>query len=404
MRIGNKALIKELNRSHVVSTIRTYQPISRTQISKTLNLGLSTVTYITEELIEAGLVFEKGTAHSTGGRKATLLTFNEGYGYAIGVKIEESQVIIACTNLNAKILRKYTLPFQKTIEPETLLDTMIHHIHQMIQETNLPMSKLIGIGMASSGLINNKRGKVIRSTLLGWKQVDVRKKMSESFNVPIFIDNNVNAYTKAEREFGYGRGLDDFLCVSVGAGVGASLFFDGKVYAGHHGGAGEVGHMVVKQDGYHCHCGQRGCLEMHASERFLDSEGRQTKHHYPESPLHHTDLTFEQVTSAASLGDTLASDLLKKLGENLGVGVLNCINLFNPSAVIFIGEGLVAKDFFMKYTLEAAKENFFSKADCGITFRVSKLGDDAWIQGAALQAIDHWFEHPINEESRLLLT
>ncbi|KHE72597.1 ROK family transcriptional regulator [Halobacillus sp. BBL2006] len=404
MRIGNKALIKELNRSHVVSIIRTHQPISRTQISKTLNLGLSTVTYITEELLEAGLVFEKGTAQSTGGRKATLLTFNEEYGYAFGVKIEESQVIVACTDLNAKVLRKHTFSFKKTTEPETLLHSIIQHIRQIILETNLSPNKLIGIGMASSGLINNKQGKVIRSTLLGWEQVEVRKKMRESFNAPIFIDNNVNAYTKAERQFGYGRGLSDFLCVSVGAGVGASLFSDGKVYGGHHGGAGEVGHMVIKQDGYRCHCGQKGCLEMHASERFLEQEGRQIKHLYPESPLHHTDFMFEQVTSAARSGDALAKGLLKKLGENLGIGVLNCINLFNPSAVIFIGEGLVAKDFFMTYTLETASDNFFSKAGCDVSFQVSMLGDDAWVQGAALQAIDHWFEHPINEESRLLLS
>ncbi|ARI79040.1 ROK family transcriptional regulator [Halobacillus mangrovi] len=404
MRVGNKALIKELNRSHVVSTIRTHQPISRTEISKALNLGLSTVTYITEDLLSAGLVFEKGTANSTGGRKATLLSFNEDYGYAFGVKIEESQVIVASTNLNAHILCKHTLPFKRTTPPETLLHTIVHLIHRIIQETKIPASKMIGIGIAASGLINNKQGKVIRSTLLGWEQVEVRKKMWEAFNVPIFIDNNVNAYTKAEHKFGYGKELDDFLCISIGAGVGASLFLNGNVYAGHHGGAGEVGHMVIKQGGYRCHCGQKGCLEMHASERFLESEGRQIKHLYPESSLREANLGFKQVTSAARSGDPLAKHLLRKLGENLGIGVLNCINVFNPSAVIFIGEGLVAEDFFMTYTLDVASDNFFSKAGCEVTFQVSKLGDDAWVQGAALQAIDHWFEHPINEESRLLLS
>ncbi|QST00335.1 ROK family transcriptional regulator [Pontibacillus sp. ALD_SL1] len=404
MRIGNKALIKELNQSHVFTTIRSHQSISRTQISKVLNLGLSTVTYITEELVEAGLVVENGTAHSTGGRKATLLTFNEEYGYAFGVKIEEDQVIVACTNLNAKILRKETFTYEKETEPSKLLERVILQIKQIIQEMNLPEKKLIGIGMASSGLINHKQGIIIRSTLLGWSNENVREQMSEAFNVPIFIDNNVNAYTKAERQFGYGQGLNDFLCISIGAGVGASLFTNGEVNAGHHGGAGEVGHMVIKQNGYPCHCGQKGCLEMHASERFLEEEGRQTKHLYPDSPLHHKGFTFEQVASAAQSGDALAIGLFEELGKNLGIGVLNCINLLNPSAVIFIGEGLVAQEFFMTYTIDKASDNFFSKAGCDVGFQVSKLGEDAWVQGAALQAIDHWLEHPINEESRLLLS
>jgi len=400
LRIGNKQLIKDLNRSLVIERIRNFGPISRTDISKDTKLGLSTVTNIVDDLSNNNLVFEVGEADSSGGRRPILLEFNYDYGYTIGIKIEELHIILALTNLKVDIIDKLILTFDKEESTENIIGYIIQGIYELQNKNFLLNENLLGIGIAVSGLVNSEKGMIIRSTLLGWYNVKLSEQLEKEFYVPVYIDNDVNAYTLAELWMGYGKTHDNFICISVGVGIGAGIVIDKKIYSGQFGGAGEFGHSIINVNGYQCHCGQKGCLEMYASEKFLMKEGKHLINQYTDSSLKLSNFSFEDVYLAASKNDSLALELFKRMGDYLGIGFINMINSLNPETIILVGEGMIGKDYFLPYAIETAKQNFFSKADFHTNFYVSELGNDAWVIGASLLAINRLFSAPIYNDKK----
>ncbi|WP_019908055.1 ROK family transcriptional regulator [Thermoanaerobacter indiensis] len=359
LRIGNKELIKDINRSLVINEIRMNGPISRTDISKNLNLGLSTVTNIVEELENQNLVHEVGEADSTGGRKPILLEFNYNYGYIIGIKIEENNLIFALTNLKSEIIEKRVVPFKKGTNSNTVLNMVVENIEKLI--TKIPYNKnLMGIGVAVSGLVDQQKGKLIYSGMLNWSNVEIGNILENKFNVPVYIDNDVNAYTLAELWYGHGRELNNFIVVTYGSGIGSGIVINKKLYTGDFGGAGEIGHMVLVAEGRKCECGQRGCLEAYASEDFIVDYIRDNIKMYSESKIDLTeDLSIEKVYEYAKEGDMLAIDVLRLSAKYLGYGLLSVINLLNPSTIILAGEGMIAKDIILPVINDIVKNNFF---------------------------------------------
>ncbi|MEQ6390603.1 ROK family transcriptional regulator [Bacillaceae bacterium S4-13-58] len=402
LRKGNKELIKDINMSVVIDAIRKNAPISRSDVAVRTGLSLSTITNMVEELKEQDLVYEIGTANSTGGRRAILLEFNYNYGSTIGIKIMEDHLIFALTNLNGEILQKSELNFERYEEPSVVVDLLkVGAKELMVKASNA--NNLLGIGVAASGLVNSDDGIVIRSSLLNWNNVNIRDMLKGEFNVPIYIDNDVNAYNNAEIWMGYGTQHKNYLCMSVGDGLGSSIVVDGKIYSGEFGGAGEFGHTIIYPNGEPCHCGQKGCLEAYTSKRFLEKEVGRLLDKFPNSELHYTPITFESMKQAADNQDALAIKVLKKLGENLGIGFINAINSINPELIVMAGEGMIAKDYFLPYAIQISKNNFFSKAGYSTNIEVSKLGDDAWVQGASLLSVKHLFQPPLYEKNSYLI-
>ncbi|MFX3623416.1 MAG: ROK family protein [Ectobacillus sp.] len=394
VRKGNKALIKDLNRYLVLEYIRQNGQVSRTAIAKATKMGLSTVTNIVEELLQAKLVHEVGTADSTGGRKAVLLEFNKHYSYTFGVKIEEEQVRLALTNLCAEILDKRNISFEKGSGPAQVISLIVFHIKEIMKAHNLSVADLSGIGIASSGLINRQQGTIVRSSILGWENISICRQVSEQIeSIPVYLDKNINAYTLAELSFGFGKQLSSFVCLSVGAGLGMTTVINGEIYSGSFGGAGEFGHTIVQMNGHLCHCGQQGCLEMYASEAYLQNEGPFLKEYYPHSPV--DVYTFKGLREAVEKQDPLALELMKRMGVHLGFGIVNIINSLNPSIIVLMGEGLEYAKYFLPYTLQTAQQNYFAAANLPTEIVVSQIGNDSWLKGAALLAIRELFRVPI---------
>lgn len=404
LRIGNKELIKDINRSLVINEIRMNGPISRTDISKNLNLGLSTVTNIVEELENQNLVHEVGEADSTGGRKPILLEFNYNYGYIIGIKIEENNLIFALTNLKSEIIEKRVVPFKKGTNSNTVLNMVVENIEKLIAK--IPYNKnLMGIGVAVSGLVDQQKGKLIYSGMLNWSNVEIGNILENKFNVPVYVDNDVNAYTLAELWYGHGRELNNFIVVTYGSGIGSGIVINKKLYTGDFGGAGEIGHMVLVAEGRKCECGQRGCLEAYASENFIVDYIRDNIKMYSESKIDLTeDLSIEKVYEYAKEGDMLAIDVLKLSAKYLGYGLLSVINLLNPSTIILAGEGMIAKDIILPVINDIVKNNFFKMHEKKVQIKVSELGDEGWVIGASTLAISKLFEIPLYEGQDNALT
>jgi N-acetylglucosamine repressor len=396
LRNGSKELIKDINRFKVLNIIREQHPISRTEIAKQCELGVSTLTYIIEDLKNQGLILEVGESSSTGGRRAKLIVFNKDFGSTISVKIEELRLLIALTNMDAEIIDVREIPFEKNSTPEVVVDLIKNHISSILTENQKELSNLLGVGILSSGLVNRQEGIIIRSTMLGWKNVPIATMLEDCLKgVRIFVDKNINGYTLAEIWKGQGKENDNFLVVSIGAGLGLSAVLGRKIYYGSIGGAGEFGHTTISIDGYSCHCGQKGCLEMYASEFYFVNKGKELLATYPQSQLEN--FHFAEVAKKAELGDEFARVLVNGMSSYLGYGIRNLINSFNPDKIVLAGEGMKFSHLFLEKVQKTSQENFFSKVGIPTKVVPSKLQDDAWLIGGALLAINHIFQAPIYE-------
>lgn len=400
IRVGNRELIKDINRSLVIEHVRNHAPVSRTKISKETKLGLSTVTKIVDDLLSEGYLYESGEASSTGGRRPILLHFNNKLGYSVAVKIEQDCLLLALTDLSAMIIKDKQVSFPRGEMAEAVIQLLIQSTNQLLNEAAISIDNVYGIGVAVSGLVNSEKGIVITSPLLGWKNTPVKAILEDVYDTSIYIDNDVNAYAVAEMNTGKGKDLTNFIGLSIGAGIGAAIVINKKLYHGKFGGAGELGHTVVVHNGKNCYCGQQGCLEMYASEKYFQGEIPLIHGQFSpdEATLAHGPFTFEAVYEAALNRNKLAIEVLKHVGEYLGTGLLNIINSFNPGKIILFGEGVVAKDFFIPYALERANNNFFSRAELETEVIVSELGKEAWLQGIALLSINHMFRIPMYED------
>lgn len=394
---GSKELIKEINRYKVLNIIRNMQPVSRNEISKHSDLGISTISYIMDELIEKDLIKEVGESTSTGGRRAKLYEFNAECGYVISVKVEEEQLLISLTNMAAELIDRNIIKYSKRSSPESIVDLIKNTITDILYKTNKDLSQLAGIGILSSGLINREEGVIMRSSILGWQNVPVAKMLQEYFrDIPIFVDKNINGYTLAELWKGEGKETNDFLVVSVGSGLGLTVVKDRKIYYGSIGGAGEFGHTTIDVNGYPCHCGQNGCLEMYASEFYFKNKGEELKKEFPDTKI--KNFYFHEVAERAMENDGLALRLMKEMGRYLGIGIRNLINTLNPEKIVMAGEGMKYGHLFMDEVRKIAQNNFFAKASYKTEIVESKLTDTAWLMGGALLVINHLFQIPIYKE------
>ena len=403
LRNGNKELIKDINKAKVIDQIRSNSPISRTDIAKNISLGLSTVTKIIAELEQQGLVSEIGEGESNGGRKPIFLEFNHDYGYIIGIKIETEQIIMALRNLNIELVEKLIIQYPSGADWHLVLDQMMQGIEKLRVKSDQLGKKILGVGIGISGVVDIKRGVLLYSPMLHWEEVPFAAILEREFQIPVSVDNDVNTYTLAELEYGLGKKLENFICVSIGVGIGAGIIMNHQLYRGDFGGAGEFGHFIIKMDGKPCYCGQKGCLERYAGNRFILEKTKELldKSGDVHSTLYDNreNMNIDDILKAAQNGDAHARQAYHEVGKNLGIGLANIINIFNPAAVILTGEGIAARPFIEDQIVKYAGRNYFTThKKCPILF--SKLGSSGWEIGAATAAVINLFEEPIYQNAR----
>lgn len=392
-RRGNKSLMKELNRALVVDQIRMKGLISRTDIAKNTELGMSTITNIVDELIAQKLVFEVGTGDSQGGRKPVFLKFNGDYSVVVGVKVEKKRIILCISNLNGHII--LTSQTEYSLKPtDRLASVLIQEIERFISHSPHPF-RISGIGIAMPGLIDGIGRKIVYSPILTVDHADLSSVVNH-FKLPVIMDNDANVFALAEKWIGAGRRYENFIGVTVGSGVGSGIVIQNSLYRGEFGGAGELGHTIIQREGSLCYCGQRGCLESYASDTYLVGEAeRLVSMGLPTVLKEAGSITPEAVYTAASNGDPYAQEILLKQGENLGIGLKNMVNLFNPDAIILGGEGLKGKEFLLKGVHKELETHFFARHRRKLHFHVSELGDDVWLIGACALVVSDLFKTPI---------
>ena len=394
IRRGNKQLIKELNRAIVINTILNYGPVSRTRISEITDLGLSTVSNIVADLIKRELIYETGEEESSGGRRAILLEFNCNDRFVLGIKIGLDGIIIGLVNMKSKILDQHFIPSPVKSSEKIVLEVLIKAIRDLINKKHIQAEKIVGCGIGISGLVNQKEGILVFSKILGWKKIRFKELLEKEFNFPIFIDKDVNTLTLAEKRFGVGKKINNFICITIGKGVGAGIVIKGDIYHGSYGGAGDFGHIIIDKDGPLCYCGKRGCLETFSSDKFIINKIKEALSNQQETIIKDLNfITVDTVIKAAQEGDVVSKNIFQEVGKNLAMGIVSLISLFDPELIIVGGEGVKAGEFIFPTIRKVIKDNFPYKKEIKIV--PLQPGEEGWIIGAAELVLSEVFKTPI---------
>jgi N-acetylglucosamine repressor len=389
---ANRALIRAINRSKVLNTIKNQGPVSRTEIAQSTGLSAATITSISGELIESGLIFEKEAGDSSGGRRPILLALNTQGGCVIGIKLAEDHVTGALTDLRATVSARLTQPLINQ-SVDSAVDTMSGVVTSLLAEERYRKEQFLGVGVGLAGIIDFQRGILRHSPIFGWKNVPLGDLMTERLGVPVYIDNDVNTLTITELWFGKGKGVNNFLTVTIGRGVGLGIVLNGQVYRGTHGGAGEFGHTVIDPQGPLCACGKHGCLETFVSDPAIMrkvAEARQSGQIPPEIT------TIEELLSFAKSGHQDALEIFADVGRILGLGIANLINLLNPELIIISGEGARAGEVLFEPMRATVSANVMPGLLGDTMIQVDPWDDYAWARGAAGLVLRDLFESPIH--------
>ncbi len=383
--------MRAINRSVILNSIKANGPIARAEVARSSGLSPATVTAITAELIEEGFVYEKAAGDSSGGRPPILLAINPLGGYVVGIKLMEDHATGALTDLEANILQRHQLPLSDR-SAEGAIQVMAALVEVLLGMGAVPRKKLIGVGVGLAGTVDSNQGLLRQSPYFGWRDMPIRDSLQQQVQAPVFIDNDVNTFTLAERWFGSGQGVTDFLTVTIGRGVGLGIVTNGQFYRGAGGGAGEFGHIVVDAQGPVCDCGKRGCLEAFVSDpALLAQAGEAVSKNLLSQPVHH----IEDLAHLAQQDEPGAVAILHRAGAIFGQSIANLINIFNPGRIVISGEGVRNGPVFFNAMRTAIDEYSMPDQYSDLDLRVEPWGDDIWARGAASLVLQQLFESPL---------
>jgi glucokinase-like ROK family protein len=398
---ANQGFIRKLNTAVVLDLLRRFAPLSRAELAARTGLNRSTVSIIINSLIEEGFVQETDLQSSKIGRPGMLLVLNPKGGFAVGVEIGVDFISVILTDFIANVLWRQRVSSDPAEDQIRILDRASELTQEAIDVGLGQGLRPLGIGIGVPGLVDLRQGKLIFAPNLRWNNVPLRLMWSQRFDLPIFIENEANAAALGEYYFGVARDMDNFIYLSAGIGLGGGVIIDGKLFRGYSGYAGEVGHMTVDPDGELCGCGKRGCWETKVGPRAVLRSVRRILADGTPSRINDLvggdldSITFDIVVQAARTGDSVALEALQNVGEYLGIGVVNLINIFNPELIVLGGALSLASEFLLPAIENTVCESALKPSCENVRFAASAHGADACVMGAVALVLDDILREPI---------
>jgi glucokinase-like ROK family protein len=398
---ADQALIRKMNTAILLDALRRFAPLSRAELAARVGLNRSTVSIIVNRLIEEGLIQETDLQNAKVGRPGMLLELNPKGGFAIGIELGVDCISVIMSDFIAQVLWRE----QACSDPDEDQIAILDRAAGLTQHAlNFGLSqglRPLGIGVGVPGMVDVHQGKLIFAPNLHWNNVPLRLIWSQRFNLPVFVENEANAAALGEFYFGAAKGVNNFIYLSAGIGLGAGIVLDGKLFRGSKGYAGEVGHMAVVADGELCGCGKRGCWETQVGPRAVLNRVRTTLETGVSSVLCDMvdgdleRISFESVVQAANQGDVVALRALQEVGEQLGIGVANLVNVFNPELIVLGGALNRASEVLLPIVQQTISECALAPARENVRVAASAHGTDACLIGAIALVLEDILREPI---------
>ena len=337
--VATSETARDINRRIVLNLIRSHQPISRADLARHSGLQRSTVSVITEQLINERWVTEGAIGHVLRGRRPRFLHLNKERAGIIGINIRPTHTVVALADLDAHFVSQEALPTSR--DPEQFVAELGRRIRNMTRMRSEVSYE--GIGVSLPGRVDLGSQRLVFAPNLGWSQFDLKTPLEQVTGLPVELENAANACALAEVWFGrHTEGVSNLIAVTVSEGIGTGLILNQQLVRGTTGLAGEFGHISVVDDGIECRCGNRGCWEVYASNtaavRYYSQSTSNGRNDKLSARAAGPELAFDDIVRLAKQNDPKAVDSINKMAHYLGVGIALLITGLAPDVIVVIGE------------------------------------------------------------------
>jgi predicted NBD/HSP70 family sugar kinase len=379
--------MRELNERIVLNLIRQEGSISRAELARRSNLSRSTISSIINALIAADLVRETGMGDSRGGRRPIMLEFNNQSRYVIGIELATTTLTVLLADLAATIHRRARRPLEVAAGPDACIPQVVDLVTAIIHEAGLPAEKILGVGVGVPGPLAYATSRPIAPPAMpGWHDVPLRALLEQALGRRVFVENDANLGALAEHRWGAAQGWRNVAYVYLGsAGIGAGLILDGRLYRGDIGSAGEIGHLIVDEDGPACRCGSCGCLEAVAGVPMLLERARALG--LPSGDI-------GAVIELAHAGDARAATIISDAGASLGIAISSMLNMINPGCVVLGGDLIAAGDVLLEPLRAIIRRCGLAAVVEHVEIVPGALGDNVVPIGAVALVVQQAFSAP----------
>lgn len=312
---------------------------------------------------------------------------SQGPECVIGVDVGGTTIAAGAIGPTGSIILKQSSPSPAGNE-DLMVKAVLDMIASSIMGARAEGFEVLGVGIGVAAFILRSEGTILESPNINWRDVPLERLARDATGLPAFLDNDGNAAAAGEHFRGACNGVDDFVYLTLGTGVGGGIFIGGRLYRGARGMAAELGHMTVDPNGPTCGCGRRGCLEAMASGTALERQAATLAAGDSRSLLHDlsggdpTVITGEMVSEAATLGDEAALEAFRRIAFHLALGIVNLLHAFDPQVVVLGGGMARSGQFLMDAVRREVAEHGVPALVKDAQIVLSELGADAGLIGA----------------------
>jgi len=392
---SNHQSTKIQNRLMVLKMICTGTDVSRIEISRQTGLSKMSVSNIVTELIEEGYITDQAgqLKNDSIGRNPISLEPNKEIYMVLGLYIARDYAVATLSNLKCDILFEAKCTFSFEESENSFIEKIKSLAASILYSDKITGKKIIGIGISCIGPLDIRNGIILEPpNFHSISSVHIQEHIKDEFGYEVYVNNDMNASALAEKLYGKGKNISNFVYVGITNGIGSGIIANNALFDGSMGFSGEIGHMTINFDGPKCACGNNGCLEIYASIPNIVEQARNSVAFGVDSTLEKYDvIEWKDIVQEAHSGDNLALNLIDRLCLYTSIGLVSLVNLYDPQ-VIYLGHDIALAGELVTTKLDAyINDKILSRRYKHIPVEISAFGENAPLIGSAAIVLDRLF-------------
>jgi predicted NBD/HSP70 family sugar kinase len=384
----NAQEMKAGNRLNVLRMLRR-EGLSRSELAERTGLTRAAMSLIVGELLVDGIVVEAARRKSISGRRPVPMELNPEYAYSMGLTISRTGSEAGVADLRGRLLCRQPIEITGLTRRESLRRIKVC-LRGLMRNYSSPTGRWLGLGISTPGPVDVAAGAILNPPNFDiWHNVCLAAEMHDLGLGPVFLENNAQALTMAEKTFGAGRQSKSFVLLEVEAGIGSGIVINDALYSGWRGFGNEIGHTSIDLNGPLCSCGLRGCMEMYASvPRVLAKARKLAKHEKKDARIH----DWRTFMDRAVAGDLLCRHLLKEQAKALATAIVNVINVLELDAVVLTGDILYRGEMLRAHIERILNRTAINRRLRHVPVLLSPLGERPELMAAAGIPAEKFFQ------------